>query len=49
MLQDAEGQWGWKGSTSAYDGALVKDIFDAIRRAIELNGVSIEDNLAAFE
>ena len=32
MLQDTGGQWGWKGSTSAYDGALVKDIFDAFEK-----------------
>ena len=29
MVQDTEGQWHWKGSTSAYDGAISKDIFDA--------------------
>ena len=32
MNQDEAGQWTWKGSSSAYDGAITKDIFDAFER-----------------
>ena len=32
MYQDEEGQWHWKGSVAAYDGALTKDVFDAFER-----------------
>ena len=32
MVQDEDGQWLWKGSSSAYDGAITKDIFDAFEK-----------------
>lgn len=32
MYQDEEGQWLWKGSTTAYDGALISDVFQAFEQ-----------------
>ena len=32
MVQDEHGQWEWKGSAAAYDGAMSKDIFDAFEQ-----------------
>ena len=32
MTQDEDGQWEWKGSAAAYDGAVSKDIFDAFEQ-----------------
>ena len=32
MTQNEEGEWSWKGSAAAYDGAITKEIFDAFER-----------------
>ncbi len=32
MSQEEDGEWTWKGSASAYDGAITKDIFDAFEK-----------------
>ena len=32
LYQDEDGQWHWKGQTSACDGAISKDVFDAFEK-----------------